>query len=220
MIRATIFDCDGVLVDSTKTSGDRFLMAAAERGLLITEEIRAQKDIIPKIGIRAIRKFWPDEDEAAFYRVWEDIDMTFPFEPIPGTRETFEDLRRRHYVSSVFSNRGPRTLGPVVERLGVAHICYKLWGCEGNGFVKPDPRSIEPLLRMYLSELNIRSDEVLLVGDSHESEWPVAYLKRLRFVGVLTGTSTMEDFLSAKVPAENIIQSIADLPTWLDNYDR
>jgi len=220
MIRAIPFDGDGTLANSVATSPERFFAAAAMRGLPVTREILAQKGIIPRIGGKAISKFWPGENVDAFFRQWEELDILFNFEPIPGARAALEILRSRHYQMSVLSNRNNRTLDPLMKKLGLEHLFWPIYGTEGRKFMKPDPRSAGPLLKIFAEKLGISREEALFVGDSAEDDWPVARDNGMIFLGVLTGVSAREEFLAGGVGAENIIASVADLPAWLEKYDR
>ncbi len=219
MIRGALLDADGTIVNSTKTSARRFFRAALMRGHSVSRAMfKEGRDLIPRIGGEAILHFWPDEDRQAFYRSWEKVDLTYEWEPLPGARGALEALRRRHYVLSIFSNRSRRTLNPLLEKLGLSHLLTFSHGCEG-GYLKPDWRSIGPLLTAY-DRLAIGQRELLFVGDSVNLDWPVAEYLGLAFVGVLTGVDTRDQFLTAGVPAENIIPSVADLPAWLEKHDR
>jgi phosphoglycolate phosphatase-like HAD superfamily hydrolase len=216
-ILGTAFDCDGVFVDSTATSPDRFCLAAERMGLVITPRVMAEKAIIPRMGKDAINYFWPEADADAVYVEWEKVDVEYPFEPIPGTREALEELRAMHLISSVLSNRGMRTLTPLLRKLGIAHLMNAVWGCEG--FVtKPNPDSALAILKFY-ERLNIRPSQLLFVGDSVESDWPVARDNGMRFLGVLTGVTSDREFREAGVPARNIVCSIAEVPEWIRQND-
>lgn len=219
MYRGVIYDCDGVLVDSTITSAERFFSVATLRGLPVTLGMLEQKHIVARMGGDAIKLFWPDEDVKAFYSDWEAVDLKYNFKPIPGTRETLETLRRRHYQSSVLSNRGDRTLVPLIDRLGLTHLLAIVYGCAGKAHMKPDLRSAEPLLSFYGNKLSIGPKEIIFVGDSAGVDWPVARENGIGFIGVLTGVSTDREFLEAGVPSANILCSIAELPGWLEKHD-
>ena len=212
-------DCDGVLINSTKTSARRFFQAARLRGCVVTRAmIKEGRDLIARVGGDAILHFWPDEDREAFYRVWEEVDDRYNWQPIPGVRGVLETLRRQHYLLSVFSNRSRRTLDPLLQKLGLAHLMTFVYGCEG-GYVKPDWRSAIPLLEDNY-RLAIGNRETLFVADNVEMDWPVARRLNMHFVGVLSGVSSRAEFLAAGVPVENIISSVIDLPAWLEKYDR
>ena len=217
-IRGGVFDCDGTETDSTRSGGERFLSVARNRGLAITPRVLAEISIVPRRGRGAINYFWPAEDANAFYREWEAADIAYPFKPIPGTRFALEDLRRMHIVSTTLSNRGMRTLGPMLFKIEVAHLMNAFWGCEGS-ITKPNPRSALPILNFY-ERLNIRPPELLSVGDSAEDDWPVARDNGMIFLGVLTGVSSEREFREAGVPARNIVCSIAEVPEWIRQNDR
>lgn len=216
--RGVVWDCDGTKTDSTKSSGERFLSVARNRGLPITAKVLAEISIVPRRGRAAINYFWPAEDADTFYREWEAADISYPFVPIPGTREALEDLRRMHIISTVLSNRGTATLKPMLEKLGTLHLVNFFWGC-GGYIYKPKAESARPILDFY-ERLNIRPQELLFVGDNAEDDWPVARDNGAVFLGVLTGISSEREFLAAGVPAKNIVCSIAEVPEWIRQNDR
>jgi len=88
-----------------------------------------------------------------------------------------------------------------------------LVGSDENPHHKPDPRVFEKPF-VLLAEKGIVTNGALYVGDDI-SDWLAARDAGLRFVGVLTGVKTKEQFLEAGCPKERIIESIAQLPAYL-----
>ncbi len=60
------------------------------------------------------------------------------------------------------------------------------------------------------------ADPVLYIGD-HTDDFLVSQRadREIKFVGVLTGLCTLEEFIAAGVPERNIIGSVANLPRFL-----
>jgi len=73
-----------------------------------------------------------------------------------------------------------------------------------------------PLLRWY-SELGIKKEDIVLVGDTVHGDWGLAKALSLDFYAVTCGgVDTREKFLEAGVPEDNIFESVAHLaPTLL-----
>ena len=219
-MRGIIYDFDGVLLDSTKTSGKRFLEAAEKIGLPINDEARNRAATVSKVGAAIAKKIWPNADLDALYRAWEEIDLAYDFKLCPGAIGILEYARHCHYQQSVLSNRATETLEPLMRKLNVERFMLARWACARTAFLKPDPRSAEPLISIYQKKACISRNELLFVGDSATHDWPVARETGAKFVGVLTGADTEDELLAAGVPHKNIIASVAELPDWLERHDR
>jgi len=124
MLRAAIFDVDGVLVDSYGPHYRSWCELAAESGLSITEEQFAET--FGRTSRDIIRRFWGDDavDDArvhelddrkeALYR--EIVSADFP--AMDGAAELIDALHDDGILLAVGSSGPPENVGLVLERLG------------------------------------------------------------------------------------------------------
>lgn len=76
---------------------------------------------------------------------------------------------------------------------------------------KPNPSSIEPLLRDY-ERHGILLNDLVFVGDSVHSDYGLAQAIGMDFIAVTWGVNTRNDFLAAGMDPRYIIDTIEDLP--------
>ncbi len=87
---------------------------------------------------------------------------------------------------------------------------FLIQAADESEYHKPDPRVFDMLIAL-LQERNIRKREILYIGDSL-LDFYAAHYAHLQFKAVLTGSTNREQFQTAGLSAEDILNSIVELP--------
>ena len=162
-IKAVIFDCDGVIVDSRAANAslyNQFLSHFNKEPL--NED---QLNYVHCHTLQESLKFLLGDDSLIreAERVWQEMD----YEPLialltlqPGLMECLE-LLRRHYKTAIATSR-TRTMGQLLERFGLNPYFDLVVTSLDVHHPKPHPESVNKIL----SYLDITPDEACYLGDS------------------------------------------------------
>jgi len=211
-MKATIFDLDGVLLNSMPTGMSRFTQAAQSFGLPIndTEIARAARYLGTSVSLM-LRDCWPEHqvnvDE--FYERWEKIDAelyTPLFDEVPKLLTT---LTSAGQVLGAYTNRG-WSARVHLERTRIMGFFANITAVSGTPHPKEDPRSIAPLLA-DLKDLGVSPEDIVFVGDTVSPDLACARNVGLRFIAAGYGVHSAQQFLAAGVPKEDIIATPMEL---------
>lgn len=208
--KGVVFDFDGTLLSSHLTGRERFINIAVSLNLPVSEIIL---DHIKKMwgapGYVLIQTSWPDACTQDFMHQWETFDSKNPLSLFPGTREMVQTLSTTRHISLLTS----RSWSTHFQLRHHAIDSFFSFVCtlEDSPAPKPDPRSIEPLLHLYGVHHRIGLKDLVLVGDSVQSDYELARIIGMDFIAVSWGNNTREDFLAAGVKQCNIVDSIDHL---------
>lgn len=121
---------------------------------------------------------------------------------IEGTREMLQELKNRHIKTGVVT----RNCEAAVNRVFPDILSYfsSVVTREGTPFVKPHPEH----LRSTLNKLQVGPEYAAMVGD-HPMDIAIGLDVGTLTIGVLTGTSSINDLILAK--ADLILQKACDL---------
>ncbi|MFH0978370.1 MAG: HAD family hydrolase [Candidatus Woesearchaeota archaeon] len=85
--------------------------------------------------------------------------------PFPETIQTLERLKKNHKLA-IISNTDPFSVEPVLEKFDMRKF-FDVIACSYEiGFLKTDPKMFGYVLR----KLHVKKDEVIMVGDSMQSD--------------------------------------------------
>ncbi len=148
-------------------------------------------------------------------RLIEDLDGLFAREaparshPVTDLQALFSALRRRGLRLGLATNDGEASALATIRRFGIAEHLEFHCGYDSGYGAKPSPGMVNG----FCAALGLGPECVAVVGDnSHDLDMGRAAGAGL-LVGVLTGTSARDDLTPL---ADAVIESIADLPTLLD----
>ena len=166
MIKAVIFDIDGVLVDTLKANLKFFqdLMRHAGYKPPTYEEY---KGLYPKHLKDVVRILTKSDSEEEIMRVWNmgaSRVVNFPNELItspPGVLETVEELSKK-YKLGIVTNRIRAGVYSIPQLAALEKYIQVSVAFEDVKKTKPDP---EPLL-LAARKLGIRSEECVYIGDA------------------------------------------------------
>lgn len=212
MTRGLCFDIDGTLIDSSRSGLTRILQLARKRNLPITPEIeQGLRSIWGASPLKLIEKFWPQENPHTFFTEWENLDIAEPHLSFPGTKEALEKLSK-HFKMVIVTNRAFRTIRSQLEFNGIAEFFELIITPGYNGYKKPEPQIMEPILARF-KMWDISKNNTFLIGDTIEGDWKLAQAIGMEFFAVTSGgIDTRERFLAAGVAEDHIIDSVAKLP--------
>ncbi len=206
MIKAIIFDMDGVLVDNRDVHEQAFRVFASRLGYTIDEEVfkrmsgRGNEEIIPEIMPREALEEYSVESLAQMKEeVYREI-FTETITPTPGLLPFMDEIRRRGYKTAIGSSGILANVRFVIEKCGIAD---KFDVVVHGGMVercKPWPDIYVLVCRM----LGLAPAECLVIEDAP------AGIEAAR----LTGTHIAA--LATTFPRERLLEERTDL--LLDNF--
>lgn len=211
--RGLCFDLDGTLIDSGPGGLIQFCKVAKILNLPMNEKMEAELKLIwGQHPSNLIKTAWPDADIGKFYKQWEDLDVAEPFLAFPGIKEALTELCYNNFYLSVLTSRNFWTAIAQLEHNDLSQFFGLVIAADSSPHKKPDPRSMEPIFQKY-RETGVNPKQVIFVGDTVEGDWKLAQATGIEFFAVLSGgMDTCEKFLTAGVPKDHIINSVADLP--------
>jgi len=162
-IRAVIYDCDGVLVDSVESNRVYYNHILARFGLPAVTE--AQMDLVltgtGKSVLESLFEGSPFAGAAREFQLRLPADIFLDLaKPEPYVHEVLRQLRTR-YRTAVATNRG-KSLVPLLEMHGMRDLFDVLVSSNDVTRNKPDPECLFIILKRF----GLEPDEALYVGDS------------------------------------------------------
>ena len=210
MIRAIIFDIDGVLLDSNVFLAKLHQKTAKKMSLrvpTIDEILR----LFGKDWDVIIQTLWPGIDSELFKKTYLRIGnvVNVLISPFDNAVEVTEELKKSGFKLAVVSSRPEFYAGDQLKKSGFdLELFDVVVSADDTKNHKPHP---EPLL--YACEkLNVKPGESVYVGDSL-IDYESAKNANLGFVAVLTGVIKEKEFRENDV--KNIITSVSELPKFL-----
>jgi phosphoglycolate phosphatase len=181
VIRAVIFDCDGVLFDSWRANVAYYNAVLAALGLapldadgerlahvLSSPQLYAMLFGDEPRQLEQVQAVARGVDYGPFYQ-W--------MEPVPGLHDLLAELKTGYRVA-VATNRGA-TLPGVIERFGLRALLDLAVGIYDVARPKPFPDMIEKCITHF----GIAPDEAVYVGDT-TSDYQAARAAGAHFIGV------------------------------------
>jgi len=218
MKKAVIFDLDGTLVDSTSSGFTQLKGILAVRGIPCTPEHELQlmenwgmatkELLIGSLGLdAAVAAEISDE--------WEQVGSPPPL--ISGFEETLNYLDSQEIFSCVMTSRKRPHGRDVLKHDECADRFAFIEELGGKEFMKPDARAFLQTLWFLKSTLNITREECLYVGDTI-IDYRCGTAAGIETILVLTGACSFDTALERQIHPSKIINSIRDLPEWMDIY--
>jgi phosphoglycolate phosphatase len=208
---AVIFDFDLTLADSRPGFIASHRYAAEQLGVPApTPEAIARAIGTPLEHIVPV--MFPKMTEACVeeyiraYRVKADEVMADLTEVLPGARETLNTLHNAGLRLALVSQKLRHLIEEVLDREGMKFEVV-LGGQDVPDF-KPAPGG----LLLALERLGVEADDAIYVGDT-TIDAAAAANAGLRFVGVLTGVTTREEFVP--YASLTLLDSVGELPEFL-----
>ena len=218
MIKMTVFDFDGTLVDTLTD-----LALSVNRGLeaagLPTHEINEYRYFVGNGREKLIeRAMGAASSDAALFKVVGDAfnadyelhcgDHTRPYDGVP---ELLEKLSGLGIMTAVHSNKPHEFVGVIARKFFPDHSFTDAWGKKPEFLPKPDAGALLELLRLH----GVEPEEAVYIGDS-DVDVMTAKNAGLRMIGVSWGFRGREELEAAGAPyvvdtADELLQRIMQL---------
>ena len=199
MIKAVIFDVDGVLIDNTEIIIRIFQETARKCGLRIPDE-RTVKNYFGRTRVEMVQNILGKDERIlkTYDETWMEHENEMKL--MPGIDKILDEIKLPKAVMTSKSL-------PSAERSlkGLLHHFRATVTMEETKKHKPDP---EPLL-LACKKLNLKPNECVYVGD-HINDFKTAKSAGTDFIGILSGGTTEEEF--KKAGANKLINSLSELP--------
>lgn len=194
MYKALIFDFDYTLGDSTEgiVQSVSFALSQLHEKPKTTEEIRKTIGLSLKETYFALTES-KDEQNAELFAIYFKqkadevmVASTQIYEPV---KEVFDSLRRKGYKIGIVTTKFHYRIDAILAQFHMNDMVDIIVGGEDVKTPKPDPEG----LLYAIKQLQLEKRDILYVGDS-VVDAKTAQSAEVDFAGVLTGTTTAEDF--------------------------
>lgn len=210
MMKAVVFDVDGVLIDSNEIIVEAYQKTAEKLRL----RIPSPQEVIDLMGrplVEIVQMLWANANvelyTEEFRRLFMDEDLVIP--AIKGAVDTVSEIRESGIRIGAISGKIMFFVEKHLKEAGFDINWFEaIVSFETTKKHKPDP---EPLIHV-INKLDAEPKETVYVGDAI-SDYECAKNAKVQFVAVLTGSLRREDL--EKLGAKNIINSVAQLPDLL-----
>jgi len=210
--KAIFFDWDGTLVDSTGRIVDSMQRASQYVGMPALSDYAIRQII--GLGLpEALKTLWPtigDEqlslmsaEYSANFSHHSDVEVDF----YAHAKELLAELRRLGYKLAVATGKTRKGLDEMLDGMQVRDL-FHASRCADETSSKPSPHMLEELLH----ELNIKSSEALMVGDT-SFDLEMALAIDMDSIGMSHGAHDDEILLKYKPRA--LCHSLQDLLNWI-----
>ena len=198
MYKAYIFDFDYTLGDSTEGIVQSVLFALSK----LKEEPRTTEEIRKTIGLSLKETYFAladskDEEKAelfaAYFKQKADEVMVASTQIYKPVKEVITFLRETGCKIGIVTTKYHYRIDAILSKFDMNDMVDIIVGGDDVKTPKPDPEG----LLYAIGQLQLEKNDILYVGDS-VVDAKTASGAEVNFGGVLTGTTTEEDFLKFK----------------------
>lgn len=210
LIKAIVFDVDGVLIDSNNIIVEAYQKTAEKLGLRIPSS-REIVDLMGRPLAEIVRTLWAKSDAKLYTEEYRSLfmDETLVIPAIEDAVKAVSVMRESGLRFGVLSGKMRFFIKKHLREAGFDIKWFDtIVSFETTRKHKPHP---EPLL-YAVNQLGVKTEETVYVGDSI-SDYECAKNAQVTYFAVLTGSLKREDL--EKLGVRNIINSVADLPEHL-----
>ena len=207
MIKAIVFDVDGVLIDSNKIIVEAYQKTAEKLGLRIPS-LHEAVDLMGRPLVEIVRILWPKSNVELYIEEFRSLfmDENLLIPAIEGAVDAVKEIRESGVRIGVLSGKIMFFIRKHFKEAGFDINWFEvIVSFETTKKHKPDP---EPLL-YAINQLGVNPKETIYVGDAM-SDYKCAKNAKVEYFAVLTGCLRREDL--EKLGVKNIINSVAELP--------
>jgi phosphoglycolate phosphatase len=208
--RAVIFDFDLTLADSSPGFDACHGYAAARIGIEPPEHEAVRRTIGMPLPISVPHLYGAAvegrvDEYIELYQAHADAVMGGLTVMLPGAAETLHRLRAAPIPLAIVSQKLRYRVEEVLLREGLLDCFAVVLGGEDVPAFKPDPGG----LLLALERLDLAAPDAIYAGDT-TIDAEAAANAALRFVAVLTGPTTRDDFAAFTTAA--VLESVVELP--------
>jgi len=212
LIKAIVFDFDDTLVQTVANSFEMHAETAKALGLRVPlcEEFYSHWG---KSWGDFLESLWPGIDKNFFQEKFHELHENRFYPAVEGAVEVVSELAKDVSLG-IITNRERKWLPRRAKQVGIDLKLFEIISCfDDFGVPKPNIVTFKPFLDGF-GKKGISSKEMLYVGDNLV-DLELAQKIGVEFVGVLTGITKEEDFVSQGLMERSIIPSVAALPSLL-----
>jgi len=210
MLKAIIFDVDGVLIDDVDLIIDLYQETARVLGFRVPPRMEILKLLGKPLDV-IIKITWPGKDvelvRSTYRKLLLDLNTKIP--PVKGAVDSVKKLKEYGFKIGIVSSKRRFF---IEKHLKEANFDLNLFdaivSAEDTEKNKPDP---EPLIYVC-NRLNVKPEEAIYVGDTLV-DFESAKRAEIKFIGVLSGGLDKKYFKERGV--EDVLDSVAELPSFL-----
>lgn len=226
-VKAIIFDIDNTLIATDKFVIDNIKKTATRlracgmfdiRMPIDEEIIRVQAKNLPFEEI--FQELFPGEKNEQ--NLWEVVLAKYrehapnePYEATPGAVQAVQKLIDMGFVVGLVTNR----FKMIEDRLTQAGFDTNNFSfmCTppAKEFSKPHPRAFEEAIEI-LQTKGIQSEQTIMFGD-HPDDYYSSFYQNIKFVAVLQGRTTREDFRKIKLEDNLIVENLTNIENTIEN---
>jgi pyrophosphatase PpaX len=218
-LKAVLMDFDGVISDSFREGLRRIRTIAAIHDVQFLRETRSRLTNLWGLpGIELLERGLSVNRALAerMYADWEKMDLANPIQLIPGSRETLYWLRKNSFVRCLITSRRRENLTAILDKDDLIREFDSITMREDCPYHKPNPLVFEHAFTM-LSSIGIGKEHCIFVGDT-PSDILAGKSAGMRTLVVQTGPYLLEHVNQHPIALEDILQSIDDLPMWIEKH--
>lgn len=215
MIRALVFDFDGLIIDTETPLIDSYAEVHYAHGVPFDRAVFVRSVGHADYAFDPWHGFSPHTDRAALEleRAAHRERLLLQQTLLPGVASLLDAARDRKLHIGLASNSEHSWVEPHLDRLGLrAH--FEFLACRGDA---PSPKPEPDLYRLVLNRFGLRGHEAISLEDSHTGSL-AAKRAHLWSVAVPNPSTAHHDFSHADL----IVSSLAeiDLQTLLDRFTK
>ncbi|UCE43427.1 MAG: HAD family hydrolase [Candidatus Bathyarchaeota archaeon] len=210
MIKAVVFDVDGVLIDSSEVIVNAYQSTARKLRL----NVPSRQEILDLMGRpleEITRTLWPNSDTQLYMKEFRSLFMgeNLVIPRIDGAPNAIQEIKKPGVKLGLVTGKIRYFVEKHLNEAGFDLTMFEVIApFEATQKHKPNP---EPLLYV-INNLHVTSEETVYVGDAI-SDYECAKNARVRYIAVLTGSMKRAEL--EELGVKNIIESVADLPEFL-----
>ncbi len=213
--KGLILDFDGVIIDSTERSIQEHQRFAQLKGYPVPdyEQLR-QLWGLPWANV--IKAIWPISIAKSFMeeyvRDYMKSGVKNRYLLFPDTLFSLAKLKEVGLLISLLTSRDQETLTLHLDNTAIpSDIFFFIQAPNGYSLQGPELKTFRPTLEKF-ERIGITKENLVYVADTLY-DLQATQAAQIEFIGVPTGAATEKEFKEAG--AQNIIESIADLPSFL-----
>ena len=196
MLKAIIFDFDYTLGDSTNGIALSINYALEKLGYAVPNIADVKKTIGLSLketyfALTSNDNLYEAEQFVKLFKEKADSVMVDNTELYAGVKSVLQKLKDKGYMAAIVTTKFHYRIEQILNKFGANELIDIIVGAEDVKAEKPNPEGL-----LYAIDcLGVMSEEVLYVGDSLVDA-KTADNANVKFVAVLTGTTTKDEFKS------------------------
>ncbi|OGY36419.1 MAG: hypothetical protein A3I08_02430 [Candidatus Andersenbacteria bacterium RIFCSPLOWO2_02_FULL_46_11] len=208
-IKTVVFDADLTLIDSFKGVHEIYCLAAGRLGLSKPSQDALRNQWGKKV-LDIITGLFGEDQRDRVYEVLSEVGEGYEHQLFAGVVDALQSIAEGDLSLGILSTTDKRFFRPHLERVGVWELFDLVVGGEDTEVRKPNPAVFAAFLARY------KPEELVYVGDALV-DWEAARDADLGlFLAVTTGFTSAEEFVTAGVSENQILESAAAVPQVLE----